>query len=126
MKYVESGALIYYMKVEFDPKTLNWSDFRLKVIGTTDPSVAEKESIRGTLFTNWESLGLPSKLDTGDNGIHASASPFEALGEKLNWCGDELKSDRFGKELLERGVTAETIRAWTKDPQVVIDEGGET
>jgi hypothetical protein len=126
MKYVESGALIYYMKVEFDPKTLNWSDFRLKLVGTTDPSIAEKESIRGTLFTTWESLGLPSELDNGDNGIHASASPFEALGERMNWCGDELKSDPFGTELLERGISEDIIRAWAKDPQVVIDEDGNT
>jgi len=123
-KYVKPGAMIYYMKVEFDSKTLSWSDFRLKVLGTTDPSIAAKESIRGTLFANWESLGLQSKLNTGDNGVHASASPFESLGERMNWCSDELKSDPFGQELMARGLSAETISAWTKDPQVVIDEGG--
>jgi len=123
-KYVEKGAMIYYMKVEFDPNTLNWADFRLKVLGTTDPSTAAKESIRGTLFADWESLGLESKLDTGDNGVHASASPFESLGERMNWCNEELKSDPFGQELLARGVSVETISAWTKDPQVLIEEGG--
>jgi len=123
-KYVKPGAMIYYMKVEFDPKTLGWSDFRLKVIGTTDPSTAGKESIRGTLFADWESLGLESKLDTGNNGVHGSASPFESLGERINWCNEELKSDPFGQELIARGVSVETISAWTKDPRVVIEESG--
>jgi len=123
-KYVKPGAMIYYMKVEFDPKTLSWSDFRIKVIGATDPSIAGKESIRGTLFADWESLGLESKLDTGSNGVHGSASPFESLGERINWCNEELKSDPFAQELIARGISAETISAWTKDPQVVIEEGG--
>jgi len=123
-KYVKPGTMIYYMKIEFDPKTLTWADFRLKVIGTTDPSVASKESIRGALFADWKSLGLTSELDNGDNGVHGSASPFEGLAEKMNWCGDELKSDPFGKALLDSGLSAETVNAWTKDPQVVIEEGG--
>ena len=26
-----------------------------------------------------------AKPNTGDNGVHASASPFEALAERMNW-----------------------------------------
>jgi len=123
-KYVARGKLIYYMKVEFDSKTLSWSDFRIKVLGDTTPSDAIKESIRGTLYADWEKVGLPSQLNTGDNGVHASASPFEGLAERLNWCRDELKSDPFGKELLARGISEEVILTWSKDPQVVIGEDG--
>jgi len=42
----------------------------------------------------------------------------------MNWCSDDLKSNPFGKELLARGMNVETIKAWTKDPQVVV-EGNE-
>eukprot|EP00967_Tisochrysis_lutea_P084906 scaffold118892_cov32-Tisochrysis_lutea.AAC.2 len=30
-------------------------------------------------------MGLASEPNVGDNGVHASASPFEALCERLNW-----------------------------------------
>jgi len=38
--------------------------------------------------------------------------------ERLNWLGAELKEDSFGSALLAAGIPAETILAWTKDPQV--------
>jgi hypothetical protein len=30
-------------------------------------------------------LGLQYCPNVGDNGVHASASPFEALAERMNW-----------------------------------------
>jgi hypothetical protein len=33
----------------------------------------------------WEALGLRAPCNTSDNGVHASASPFEGLAEKMNW-----------------------------------------
>jgi hypothetical protein len=66
-------------------------------------------------------MGLSAQPDTGDNGIHASASPFEGLAERLNWCGAQLETDTFGKKLLAAGVPTETIMAYTQDPQVSFD-----
>jgi hypothetical protein len=66
-------------------------------------------------------MGLSAQPDTGDNGIHASASPFEGLAERLNWCGAQLETDTFGKKLLATGVPTETIMAYTQDPQVSFD-----
>ena len=54
----------------------------------------------------------------GDNGVHASASPFEGLAERLNWCGADLATDSFGQALLQSGVPANMIANWTVDPQV--------
>merc|ERR1719181_1677545 len=60
----------------------------------------------------------------GNNGVHASASPFEGLAERLNWLGADLKTDNFGQALLAAGLSEETILAWTKDPQVALPDGG--
>ena len=54
----------------------------------------------------------------GDNGVHASASPFEGLAERLNWLGATLDDDATGHALLEAGVKRDTLLQWTKDPQV--------
>ena len=54
----------------------------------------------------------------GDNGVHASASPFEAMAERVNWCGQELKTDVFGAGMLASGIPEATVSAWSSDPQV--------
>lgn len=95
-KFVAPGASIYYYVVEWDSK-LEWADFRAKVLGPTDPSTAPKDSLRGNILANWKDLGLSSEPNTGDNGVHASASPFEALAERVNWLGYRIERDPFGK-----------------------------
>lgn len=116
--FVEPGTSIYFYTVEFDPATMPWSDFRGKVLGPTNPADAPADSLRGLIMKDWESLGLKAEPDTGNNGVHASASPFEGLAERMNWLGKECKSDPFGAALLEAGVPQDTINAWSIDPQV--------
>lgn len=118
-KYVSEGAAIHYYVISWDSKKLSWEDFRGEALGPTDPSTAPADSLRGMIYTQWESLGLAAQPDTGDNGVHASASPFEALAERVNWLGADIKKDAFGKALLDAGVSLETINAWSVDPQVV-------
>ena len=36
----------------------------------------------------------------------------------MNWLKTPLEKDEFGAQLLEAGVPAETIKAWSVDPQV--------
>uniref|UniRef100_A0A0G4I8L0 Nucleoside diphosphate kinase-like domain-containing protein n=1 Tax=Chromera velia CCMP2878 TaxID=1169474 RepID=A0A0G4I8L0_9ALVE len=117
-KFVAPGTSIYYFVVEWESKTMAWEAFRGEFLGPTDPEQAPKESLRGQILANWEALGLQAKPNTGDNGVHASASPFEALAERLNWLGCSLAEDDFGKALLEAGIPKETIEAWSVDPQV--------
>jgi len=67
-------------------------------------------------------LGLTSLPNMGDNGVHASASPFEGLAERANWLGKDLEEDAFGDSLLKAGFSKEKIIEWFKDPQVKVDE----
>ena len=90
-----------------------------QVLGPTDPDEAPADSLRGQIAADWKGLGLSAAPNVGDNGVHASASPFEALAERMNWLGADLDSDPFGALLLSRGVPEDTIRKWTVDPQVV-------
>ena len=53
--------------------------------------------------------------------MHASASPFEALAERMNWTGATVDSDPFGRGMLAAGVSEGTIKAWAEDPQVVLE-----
>jgi len=117
-KFVAPTASIHYYVVEFSSKELSWRDFRGNVLGPTDPTTAPADSIRGRILANWQELGLQSVPNTGDNGVHASASPFEGLAERMNWLKVAPESDPFGVKLLDRGISADTIRAWTLDPQV--------
>ena len=97
---------------------------RGKVLGATDPATAEEGSLRREIFSQWKSLGLKSEPNVGDNGVHASASPFEGLAERLNWLGASLADDSFGGALLKAGLDEATIKAWSVDPQVTLDADG--
>ena len=57
--------------------------------------------------------------DTGDNGVHGSASPFEALAERCNWLQASIETDAFGKALVASGIPLPTLTdEWFNDPQV--------
>mmetsp|Transcript_594 Transcript_594/g.841 ORF Transcript_594/g.841 Transcript_594/m.841 type:complete len:338 (-) Transcript_594:164-1177(-) len=117
-KYTKEGCSIHYFLVEWDTSKSSWADFRGTILGATDPTTAETGSLRREILDKYEELGLKSVPDVGDNGMHASASPFEALAERLNWVGADLETDAFGAAMLKAGISKETIMAWTKDPQV--------
>jgi len=116
--FVKEGAKIYYYVVEFDPKDVAWEDFRGKVLGPTDPATAPGDSLRGMAYAKWKDLELPSEPNTGENCVHASASPFEGLCERMNWLGYKADRDSWGKALLNAGVRPKTIKDWSLDPQV--------
>jgi len=120
--FVKEGASIYYYVVEWDPKELAWADFRGKVLGPTDPAEAPKDSLRGGALANWKDLGLSSEPNTGENCVHASASPFEGLAERMNWLGYKAEKDQFGKALLNADVRSKTIKDWCLDPAVTYGE----
>jgi hypothetical protein len=74
-------------------------------------------------LNSYKELGLTSVPNKGDNGVHASASPFEGLAEKMNWLGSSVDTDAFGKALLEAGLSKETIADWSVDPRVNMPDG---
>merc|ERR1719390_458959 len=110
--YVKPGTGIYYYTVEWDSKELSWADFRGKVLGPTDPADAPADSLRGGALANWKDLGLKEQPNVGENCVHASASPFEALAERMNWLGYKADKDKVGKALLDAGVRMKTIKEW--------------
>lgn len=117
-KFVTPGTSIHYYNVSFDPSKLAWKDFRGKVLGPTDPSQAPADSLRGQIYTGWEKLGLKAIPNVGDNGVHASASPFEGLAERMNWLKASVTEDIFGAKLISAGLSVDTINAYKIDPQV--------
>jgi nucleoside diphosphate kinase len=123
-KFTAPGLSIYYYTVEWDAATLSWEDFRGKVLGPTDPAEAPADSLRGIVLADWEKLGLAAVPNVGDNGVHASASPFEAMAERCNWLEGKLEEDDFGKAMLAAGIDAEWATAGCVDPQVTLDADG--
>jgi len=123
--FTAPGTSIHYFVVVFDAAKLSWADFRGKVLGPTDPATAPEDSLRGSMYKNWASLGLSSVPDTGNNCVHASASPFEGLAEKTNWLKDSysLTTDPFGKACIDAGIPEATLKAWSVDPQVLLPGG---
>jgi len=115
--YVKDDASIYYFSVEWNPRELAWADFRGKVLGPTDPAECPKDSARGNAYANWQDLGLAFQPNVGENCVHASASPFEGLCERMNWLGAKPDKDPFGAALLE-SVRMKDVKDWSLDPQV--------
>ena len=71
----------------WDQAVLSWANFRSKVLGATTPEEACAGSLRGEILARWVELGLRSPLSGSDNGVLASASPFEGLCERVTWLG---------------------------------------
>jgi len=121
-KFVAPGSSIYYYSVTFDSSKLSWADFRGEVLGPTDPAKAPAGSLRGKILAGWEGLGLKDAPNGTDNGVHASASPFEGFAERMNWLGATPEEDEFGAQMLAAGISKETIQAWSVDPRVKISD----
>jgi len=80
--------------------------------------------LRGIVYKNWKEIGLDSMPNTGNNGVHASASPFEGMAERNNWLAAKLDDDIFAKQLLAAGVDRKWIEAGCVDPQVKLSSEG--
>lgn len=117
-KYTKAGSSVHYFVVRWKPSALSWKKFRRELLGDTDPSAAVPQSLRGTIFAEWKKLGLPAEPHVGDNAVHASASPFEALAERMNWLASPPAQDYFGEKLLRAGIPVETVELWCSDPEV--------
>jgi len=122
-KFTAEQAAIHYYVVQFDSAKLAWAKFRGDILGPTDPAKAPAASLRGLINADWEKLGLPGAPNVTDNGVHASASPFEGLAERMNWLERPLADDPFGKTLLDAGIAEATLKAWTVDPRVPMPDG---
>jgi len=116
--YTEPGRSVTWFSVEWSSSDLPWEEFRIDLLGDTDPAAARACSLRGGVHRRWRELGLRSEPKVGDNVVHASASPFEAMLERANWTGTPFLADPFGRELLDRGVSERVLKHWATDPIV--------
>ena len=85
-KFVGDSDSIHCYEVQWEPSKLSWESFRGELLGPTDPKECPEGSIRKAILDNYKKLGLSSVPNKGDNGVHASASPFEGLAEKWYVC----------------------------------------
>ena len=46
---------------------------------------------------DWEALGLGFVPNVGENSVHASASPFEGLAERMNWLQADPAAVRISR-----------------------------
>ena len=120
-QYTTPGTCIYYYEVNFSTAQLPWPTFRGSILGATDPTAADPSSLRGTIYKTWQDLGLDSEPNTGNNGLHASASPFEAMSERANWLKKPLADDHFCKAMVQAGVPVGVVESWCGDPAVNFD-----
>ena len=118
--FVLPNTSIHYYIVEWNPNDLgiSWSQFRANVLGATDPSKSDPQSLRGLIMSQWEALGLAEPPGGAKNGVHGSASPLEGLAEKCNWLDGALDADPFAKSLKLIGFSTETIMKWCKDATI--------
>ena len=117
-KFVKPGTCIHYYVVEWESEKMSWAKFRGELLGPTEPSTAPETSLRGIIYNDWEAIGLKAQPTTGENGVHASASPFEACAEMNNWLGTPFAETAFGSVLLDAGIAEDTVKAWSVAPQV--------
>jgi len=120
--FVQPGTSIHCYVVEWNPTILPWKSFRGELLGPTDPSEGPAGSIRKYILENYADLDLKEIPNKSLNGVHASASPFEGLAEKMNWLQEDLTKNVFGKKLLAQGIAKKSIEQWTKDPQVEVNQ----
>jgi len=117
---------VNYMVVEWDSTQLSWSVFMADVLGARDPSMAFPASIRGSIFNDWQRLGLPAPPTLRDNCVHASASALAGLRERLIWIpGSLLFTDLFGSRLLAARIPSSTIKLWLDQNPFIHSRGAE-
>jgi len=119
--YTTPGANIHYFDIQWDREKSSWADFRQIILGATDPDASAPGSLRGQIKAKWQELGLTAAPTIANNGVHASASPLEAMAERANWLGDDLEQDTLSKAMTDAGIPLATQREWCQDPQVAFE-----
>ena len=82
--FTEKGRSIVIMTLSGN---LSWNEARNNFIGATNPSSANKGSLRREFLDLKTELGL-SEVSQGVNGVHLSAGPVEALIELRRYNSD--------------------------------------
>merc|ERR1711924_397710 len=75
-------------------------------------------SMRRDIMDQWRTLDLHAQPSKGENGVHGSASPIEALFERANWLQQDMAADVYGESLVAAGIPVATLQEWSGDPAV--------
>ncbi len=109
--YHAPNAVVSYFVIEWNSSVLSWQDYVHDVIGMNDPGEAEPSSIRGSIYGDWQRLGLPSEPNNLFNCVHGSNSALEGLRDRLTWIrGSLLLTDLFGARLLAERIPSAMIK----------------
>lgn len=101
---------INYYVLEFDPANVSWQQFRKTILGATDASKSDPESLRGQLYARYSTA---VKYPGRDNFVHGSAGPVEGLIERIIHEPDfDLSTNPVGNYLLKRKVSLEKFNNW--------------
>jgi nucleoside diphosphate kinase len=102
---------IDYYVLEFDPETVSWEQFRKKILGSTDASKADPDSLRGILYSEY-----PVDFPGRDNFVHGSAGPLEGFVERAIHEPDfSAGHNPIGRYLAERDLSLDEFMAWKND-----------
>lgn len=105
--YHEETRIGYYV-VEFDPRQTSWETFRKKVLGSTNASAADPDSLRGRLYADFP-IDYPGR----DNFVHGSAGPLEGLIERSIHEKDfQLETNPIGATLAEWRISLPMLNRW--------------
>lgn len=116
--FTDPAAKVTWFTVSWNESALPWAAFRGRVLGATDPTKAEEDSIRAKILAQRTTLGLSFVPNTGTNCVHGSASPIEALNERVIWLRSNIADDAFGTQLLAAGFSEKQIRKMLENPTV--------
>lgn len=107
--YLAPTAAVQLMLLDFE---MSWREFHETIIGDEHPGTALEESIRGYLYDRAGALEM--LIDPVDNILHASASPLDALAEKMIWLDEaQWRGDPLLTALAERtGLMPRALVPW--------------
>jgi hypothetical protein len=114
--FSNSAIAVPYFVVEWKVGHWSWDHFLQNLIGDDDPARAKVSSLRGTLYRDWQNIGLGQCPNVIENCLHASESAFEALIEKKNWLPNwNMQGDYFFRQLLKTGIDEEEIEILSRN-----------
>ena len=118
-QYENPATEVAYLLIEWDGAQWTWADLVHRIVGDSDPALASPTSIRGTIYRHWESLNLPAAPSRVDNCVHASASAFEGMVDRVVWTpGATLQTDILGSRLLAARIPHHLCQKWMRNPLV--------
>ncbi len=104
----------------------DWKSLKHGMVGDTFPEKADKDSIRGELFSNSAKYGI-AEVSISNNCVHLSAGPFEALFEMNNFLKDiqgivfDPEKTNMYRLMTGRGLAAGEVERCMQNPVAMIN-----